>query len=52
MHMGGGGGGNWAKPFYCPYPLKVQACPPRDQRLATQSRVSWQDVLPITGPSI
>ena len=23
----------------CPYPLKVQAHPPRDQRLATQSRV-------------
>ena len=26
--------------YTCPYPLKVQARPPRDQRLATQSRVS------------
>ena len=34
----GGGGGL----FTCPYPLKVQARPPRDQRLATQSRVSGQ----------
>ena len=25
--------------FTCPYPLKVQACPPRDKRLATWSRV-------------
>ena len=27
----------------CPYPLKVQARPPRDQRLATQSRVSGRE---------
>ena len=26
--------------FTCPYPLKVQACPPRDQRPALQSRDS------------
>ena len=32
----GGGGGEL---FTCPYPLKVQARPPRDQRLATQSKV-------------
>ena len=35
--VGGGGGG--AELFTCPYPLKVQACPPQDQRLATQSWV-------------
>ena len=29
--------------FTCPYPLKVQACPPRDQRPALQSRVSGQE---------
>ena len=28
----------------CPYPLKVQACPPRDQRPAAQSRVSGQRI--------
>ena len=33
--MGGGGGGGWT--IMCPYPLKVQACPPQDHRLATQS---------------
>ena len=32
--MGGGG------LFTCPYALKVQACPPRDQRPATVSSVS------------
>ena len=36
---GGGGAGL----FTCPYPLKVQACPPRDQRLATRSRVSGRE---------
>ena len=36
--MGGVGGGG--ELFMCPYPLKVQAHPPQDQRLATQSRVS------------
>ena len=37
--VGGGGGG---RVFTCPYLLKVQTCPPRDQRLDTQSRVSGQ----------
>ena len=31
--------------FNCAYPLKVQACPPRDQTLAPQSRVSGQDIV-------
>ena len=35
--LGGGGG---AELFLCPYPPKVQACPPRDQRPASQSIVS------------
>ena len=39
--MVGGGGG--AQLFTCPYPLKVQARPPRDQRQAVQSRVSGQE---------
>ena len=31
--------GGWgAELFTCPYPLKVQGCPSRDQILATQSR--------------
>ena len=34
------GGGGGAELFKCPYPHKVQAHPPPDQRLATQSRVS------------
>ena len=34
-----GGGGL----LTCPYLLKVQARPPRDQRLAIQSRVSGQE---------
>ena len=29
--------------FTFPYPLKVPACPPRDQRPALRSRVSGQD---------
>ena len=33
-----GGGGE--RLFTCPYPLKVQARPTRDQRLDTQSRIS------------
>ena len=37
--MGGGGG----ELFTCPYPLKIQARPPREQRLATQSRVSGRE---------
>ena len=43
---GGGGGGResacGAEIFMCLYSLKVQARPPRDQRLATQSSVSVQ----------
>ena len=27
----------------CPYPLKVQACPPQDQKPALQSRVLGQE---------
>ena len=41
--VGGGGGGGSAELFTCPYPLKVQARPPRNQRLATQSRVSGRE---------
>ena len=36
--MGGGRG-----LLTCLYPLKVQACPPRDQRLATQSKISGRE---------
>ena len=32
--------GGRAELFTCPYPLEVQARPPRDQRLATPSRIS------------
>ena len=39
---GGGGGGGRRELLSCPYPLKVQACPPRDQRPALRSRVSGQ----------
>ena len=35
--------GEGAEVFTCPYPLKFQARPPRDQRLATQSRVSGRE---------
>ena len=36
-------GGGGAELFACPYPLKVQAHPPQDQRLATQTRRGcWQ----------
>ena len=31
-----------AQLFLCPYPLKVQARPPRDQKLAPQSKISGQ----------
>ena len=37
--IGGGGGGEL---FKRPYPLKVQACPLRDRRPATRSKVSGQ----------
>ena len=37
----GGGGGR--ELLTCPYPLKVQARLPRDQRLAMQSRVSGRE---------
>ena len=42
---GGGGGGSrgCAKRVMCPYQLKVQARPPRDQRLVTQPRVSGRE---------
>ena len=36
------GGGGRRELLTCPYPLKVQACPPRDQRPALRSRVSGQ----------
>ena len=38
-----GGGGEGAELFTCPYPLKVQARPPRDQRLAAQSGASGRE---------
>ena len=38
--VGGGVGVDGGELFTCPYPLKVQARPIGDQRLATQSRVS------------
>ena len=37
----GGDGGR--ELLTCPYPLKVQACPPRDQRPALRPRVSGQE---------
>ena len=37
--MCGGGGGT----ITCPCPLKVQACPPLNQRPTLRSRVSGQD---------
>ena len=40
---GGGGGGGEEELFTCPYPLKVQACPSRDQRPALRSRVTGHD---------
>ena len=36
------GGGGAGQLFKCSYSLKVQERPPRDQRLATQSRVSGE----------
>ena len=38
----GGGGGR--ELLACPYPLKVQARPPRDHGPTLRSRVSWQDL--------
>ena len=38
--LGRGGG---AKLLTCPYPLNVQARPPRDQRPAFRSRISLSD---------
>ena len=32
----------WVETINAPYPLKVQARPPRDLRTATQSRISGQ----------
>ena len=41
----GVGGWGWvgAELFTCPYPMKVQARPPRDHKLASQSRVSGRE---------
>ena len=39
---GGGGGGRGAELFKCPYPPKVQARPPRDQKPTIRSKVSGQ----------
>ena len=49
---GEGGGRGEGQLFTCPYPLKVQARPPRDQKLALQSRVSWQAVQRIGGGGV
>ena len=38
--MEGGVGVGVGRTITCPYPLKVQTCPPRDQRPALGSRVS------------
>ena len=38
------GGGGHFELFMCPYRLKIQARPPQDQRLATQSRVLGQNM--------
>ena len=38
-----GGAGGEGGILTCPYPLKVQACPPRDQRPALRSRVLGQE---------
>ena len=40
MLFNGGGG---RELLTCPYPLKVQACPPRDQRPALLSGVSGRE---------
>ena len=40
--LGGGGGG---KLFTCPYPLKIQACPPQDNRHGTRSKVLGKEIL-------
>ena len=37
------GGGGGVDLFTCPYPLKIRARPPRDQRLALRSGVSGQE---------
>ena len=37
--LGGGG----SELYACPYPPKVQTCPPRDQRLTFRSRVPGQE---------
>ena len=36
-------GGGEAELLTCPYSLKIQAHPPRDQRLSTQFRVSGRE---------
>ena len=40
---GGGGWGGGGELFTCPYSLKVQTCPPWDQRPAFLFRVSVQE---------
>ena len=45
---GGGGGGVGGGLLLCPYSLKFQACPPRYQRPALQSRVSGQTFFSIS----
>ena len=45
---GGGGRGEGADLFPCPYPPNVQANPPRHQRPATWSRVSRQGKSRVT----
>ena len=44
MGGAGGGGRGQGELFTRPYLLKVQACPPRDQRAAVQFQVSGQEV--------
>ena len=46
---GGGGMGGGSELITRPYPLKVQACPPRNRRLATRSRVSGQEGVIVWG---
>ena len=46
--MWGGGG----ELLTCPYPLKVQVRPPRDQRLAIRSKVSGQGNSQATSSSL
>ena len=40
---GGGGGRRGEELFTYQYPLKIQACPPKDQRMPFWSRVLGQE---------